>query len=92
LLIILKASKGRAMGGGDVKLMAATGLLLGYKNIILALVLGCVLGSIIHVALMKIQNKERMLAMGPYLSMGIYISMVCGNELVNWYLTSFVNY
>lgn len=92
LFIILKASKGRAMGGGDVKLMAAAGLLLGYKNIILALVLGCVLGSIIHVALMKIQNKERMLAMGPYLSMGIYISMVCGSELVNWYLTSFVNY
>ncbi|MBQ3545039.1 MAG: prepilin peptidase, partial [Lachnospiraceae bacterium] len=75
---------------GDIKLMAVAGLLVGWKNIILSLGLGCVLGSVIHVALMKIQNKDRMLAFGPYLSLGIYLSMICGEELISWYLNMFM--
>ena len=35
-----------AMGGGDVILMAASGLLLGWKNIIVAAALGIVLGAV----------------------------------------------
>ncbi len=87
LLIIYLLTKGKGVGGGDVKLMAATGLLIGYKSIILAFVLGCILGSIIHLARMKLTNQENILAFGPYLSIGIYITMLYGNQLVNWYLT-----
>lgn len=90
LLAILLITKGRGMGGGDVKLMAAAGLLLGWKLIILSLGLGCVLGSVIHIVLMRVQNKDRMLAFGPYLSLGIYISMVCGNQIIDWYLRMFM--
>lgn len=89
LYLIYVFTKGRGIGGGDIKLMAAAGLLIGYKNIILALGLGCIIGSIIHVTLMKVQNKERMLAFGPYLSIGIYISMICGEQLISWYLNMF---
>lgn len=91
LYLIFLITKGRGIGGGDIKLMAAAGLLVGWKNIILALGLGCVLGSIIHIILMKIQNKDRVLAFGPYLSLGIYISMVCGNQIIEWYLNTFIN-
>lgn len=91
LYLIYIVTKGRGIGGGDVKLMAAAGLLLGWKNILLALGLGCVLGSIIHVVLMKVQNKDRVLAFGPYLSMGIYLSMICGNQIIEWYLNTFIN-
>ena len=90
LYILVCATKGRAMGGGDVKLMAVAGLLVGWQNIILALVLGCIFGSIIHSVLMRIKGKDHMLAFGPYLSLGIYISMVCGNEIIQWYLNTFV--
>ena len=90
LYLIYLITKGRGIGGGDIKLMAVAGLLIGWKNIILALGLGCVLGSIIHITLMKIQNKDRMLAFGPYLSLGIYISMICGKELISWYLNMFM--
>lgn len=90
LLILYIITKGRGIGGGDVKLMAVAGLLIGWKLIILALVIGCVLGSIIHITLMKIQGKDRMLAFGPYLSAGIYISMLCGTQIVDWYLGMFV--
>lgn len=91
LLIIYMATKGRGIGGGDVKLMAAAGLLVGLKNIVLALVLGCLLGSVLHVAYMKLKDKDHMLAFGPYLSMGIYISMVCGGKIIEWYVNTFVH-
>lgn len=74
------------MGDGDIKLMAATGLLLGWKLNLLALMLGCILGSIIHVTLMAIKQGERKFALGPYLSLGVYLSMVCGEQLISWYL------
>ena len=35
-----------AMGGGDVQLMAAAGLLLGWKNVIVAAALGIILGAV----------------------------------------------
>ena len=78
-------SKGRAIGGGDVKLMGAAGLLLGWKLILLALVLGCILGSVIHLTRMKISKAGRVLAMGPYLAAGIMIAILVGNKLLEWY-------
>ena len=90
LEIILLASGGRAIGGGDVKLMAAAGLLLGWKKIILALVLGCILGSIIHIIRMKVSHAERVLAMGPYLTMGILLSALWGDAWISAYLSLFL--
>lgn len=86
LEIILIASKGRAIGGGDVKLMAAAGLVLGWKKILLALAAGCVLGSVIHVIRMKISGADKVLAMGPYLSAGIFLSSLWGEAFLHWYL------
>lgn len=79
-------TKGRGIGGGDIKLMAAAGLLLGWQNIIVALFVGCVLGSIIHIILMVAFNKGRKLAFGPYLSLGIFIAMLYGDMLAQWYI------
>lgn len=74
------------MGDGDIKLMAATGLLLGWKLNILALGIGCIAGSVIHIILMRIKKGERQFAFGPYLSLGVFITMICGEQLVSWYL------
>ena len=90
LAIIYYASKGRAIGGGDVKLMAASGLLLGWQNILLAFVIGCVLGSIIHLVRMKLTKAEHVLAMGPYLSGGVLIAALWGSYIINWYLGAFL--
>ena len=86
LFLIVVASKGRAMGGGDVKLMAVAGLLIGWQSIVLALFLGCVIGSVIHIIRMKISDADSVLAMGPYLSAGIIIAALWGNDLIAWYL------
>lgn len=89
LAVLYYASGGRAIGGGDVKLMAVCGLLLGWKLIILAFLLGCVLGAVIHVIRMKVSGEDHVLAMGPYLSMGVFIAALWGNQMLTWYLGQF---
>lgn len=86
LFICYLVTGGRGIGGGDIKLMAAAGLLLGWQNIIVALFAGCIIGSIIHITLMIVLKKERMLAFGPYLSLGIFIAMLYGKPLMDWYI------
>ena len=89
LLVLYMITKGRAIGGGDIKLMAVAGLLLGWQLIVLAFLIGCVLGSILHLIRMKVSGADRMLAMGPYLSAGLFIAMLWGNDFIKWYLSSF---
>ena len=87
LLAIYLISGGRAIGGGDVKLMAACGLFLGWQNIILALVIGCVVGSIIHIIRMKVSGAGKVLAMGPYLAFGIFVASLFGSQIISWYMS-----
>lgn len=86
LYIIYRVSNGAAIGGGDVRLMAATGLLLGWKRNILAFLLGCIIGSVIHIARMKISKADHVLAMGPYLAVGVALAALWGSEMISWYL------
>lgn len=85
LLII--ATDGRAMGGGDCKLVATAGFLIGWKLIILGFFLGCIFGSVIHTIRIKVSNEDHRLALGPYLALGIFVSMLYGNDMINWYLS-----
>ena len=87
--LIWLITRGRGIGGGDIKLMAACGLFLGWKCIILALFVGCVLGSVIHLSLMAAKKVGRSLAFGPYLSAGIFLSLLWGDAALTWYLGLF---
>ena len=87
LLGLFYVSKGTAIGGGDVKLMAACGMLLGWKLALLGFVLGCIIGSVVHLGRMKISGERHMLAMGPYLSIGVLLSALFGNAMIAWYLS-----
>ena len=86
LLLIDLVTKGRGIGHGDIKLMAATGLLLGWKLIIIAFIMACIIGTVVHLIRMAVMKVGRKLAFGPYLSMGICIAMIWGEQLVSWYL------
>ena len=89
LFLLLWISKGRAIGGGDVKLMAVAGLLLGWKLAVLAFFIGCIVGSVIHLLRMKLSGADKVLAMGPYLSVGLFIAALWGNAMIGWYLGMF---
>ena len=79
-------SKGAAIGGGDVKLMAVCGLFVGWKLIIFAFLLGCIVGSVVHIIRMKLSGESHVLAMGPYLSIGVFVAALWGNQILTWYL------
>ncbi len=85
LYLLYLLTKGRGIGGGDIKLMAVSGLMLGWKLNILALAIGCIVGSVIHLVRMKVSKENHILALGPYLSVGIMIACLWGNDLINWY-------
>lgn len=85
-LIINLASKGRAMGMGDVYLMIAAGLFLGVKATLVAGLFGIVLAAIFGMINKYIKGESRF-AFGPYLSLGIAISAFYGVEIANAYLS-----
>lgn len=87
LLILYLLSQGKAIGGGDIKLMAACGLILGWQRIILAFLLGCICGSVIHLLRMKLSGEGRVLAMGPYLAAGIFLAALFGQQWIGWYFS-----
>ena len=85
--ILYLLTGGRAIGGGDIKLMFACGLILGWKLILLAFFLGCIIGSVVHIIRMYVKKAGLMLAMGPYLSSGIFLAALWGNACIKWYLS-----
>lgn len=79
------------LGGGDIKLMAATGLLLGWRLNVLAAALGFIIGALISVILLarKSAKGKTEIAFGPYLASGLVISMLYGDYFINGYLSLF---
>jgi leader peptidase (prepilin peptidase)/N-methyltransferase len=80
--------KKEAFGGGDVKLMAAAGLVIGWKLVITSYAIGIISGAVFGVILLLTGSKKREDAMpfGPFLALGITASVFFGNDLINWYL------
>ncbi len=89
-LMIALFSKGKAMGGGDIKLTAAMGLLLGWKGIFLVMAIGSLMGAVIHGIIMAVSKKEHVLAFGPYLAAAGVVVMCVGDELIQLYM-NYVN-
>lgn len=85
LLLVYLITKGKGIGGGDIKLMAAAGLFLGWRMSLLSLILGCFFGSVIHIARMKLSGEGKMLALGPYLSGGMLLTLWVGEQILRWY-------
>ena len=71
-----KAFKKEALGGGDVKLIAASGCVLGWIGIAGPLFVGSLAGGLTAIILL-IARKKRMgetLPFGPFLALGIYLT------------------
>ena len=69
-----------------MKMMFACGLILGWQRILLAFLVGCIVGSVVHMIRIKVQGAGRVLAMGPYLAVGVMLAALWGNSWIGWYL------
>ncbi len=85
-LSVYYLTKKRGIGGGDVKLMAAAGLYLGWKLIIVASFFGCLYACIIHLLRMRFCKSGPVFALGPYLAAGIVTALWFGESIVAWYI------
>jgi leader peptidase (prepilin peptidase) / N-methyltransferase len=83
--------KREGMGGGDVKLLAMIGAFLGWKAVILTILLSSLIGSITGILIMILKGKDFKYAIpfGPFLSLGAVIALFWGENLISWYL--FIN-
>ena len=82
----------RGMGMGDVKLAALMGLFLG-RAVAPALLIAIAAGAIVGVGLMLRDGpgaRKTAVPFGPLLALGGIVGLLAGNEILDWYLDSFV--
>ncbi|MEG0592638.1 MAG: A24 family peptidase, partial [Coprobacillus sp.] len=78
-------------GGGDIKLLAAGGLLMGYQSLLVGTFIAIVLAGVYGGYLMlthKVEKKSHM-AFGPYICFGLFVGLLYGQEILNMYLHLF---
>jgi leader peptidase (prepilin peptidase)/N-methyltransferase len=81
-------TKKEGMGGGDIKLLAMMGALIGWKGILFTIFISSAVGSVIGIFLMLRMKKDMKLAIpfGPFLSIGAMTYVFFGEALMRWYL------
>lgn len=91
ILLLEKVFKKEIMGGGDIKLIMATGLILGWQLVLFGIFLGSLIGVIVEIPLSfnKKKRQNHVLPFGPYLVTGFIIGFLYGLPLIEGYLSLF---
>jgi len=76
------------MGGGDIKLLAMIGAFLGWRGVLVTLILGSFSGALIGIALIIARGADSRLPIpfGPFLALGAACALFYGDALIRWYL------
>jgi prepilin peptidase CpaA len=80
LVVLLPVRMAGAMGGGDLKLMAAFGALLGPPGILLAAVLAAIFGGIWALAWLGFRPRVRAVPYAPAIVLGAWASWIGGGS------------
>jgi leader peptidase (prepilin peptidase)/N-methyltransferase len=77
------------MGGGDVKMLAMIGAFLGWKLVLVTLVLSSIVGSIIGliVIVVKRGGMKYALPYGTFLALGALVASLVGERIGDWYVS-----
>lgn len=87
-LVQYVVSKGKWIGGGDIRLGLFMGVILGFPRVILALFISYIIGAIVSLVLLGLKKKRLAseTPFGTYLTLGTFIAMFWGNEVIGWYV------
>ena len=79
------------LGMGDVKMLGMIGAFLGWKLVLLTLVISSFLGSIVGVFVLVSRKESLKYAMpfGTFLAVGALVASVAGDAILDWYLGFF---
>lgn len=80
-----------AFGGGDIKLIAVCGFLLGFSHVLVAGFIAVMLGGVqgIYSKYIK-KSKDSHIAFGQYICIGVFVALLFGSEIVSRYLALFI--
>lgn len=86
--LLAAVSKGRWMGGGDIKLAFAMGLILGLRKLGVALFVGFDSAALVGLALLatRVKKRSEYIPFGPFLVVGTIVAMLYGQAIIDWYL------
>ncbi len=86
-MFMLSFVKRGAFGGGDIKLMAVSGMYLGAAKNVVAFAIGIVVASVCAIICLILRRKTKgdFIAFGPFLSIGIVTAIMCGDMIIRWY-------
>lgn len=88
--IQILVSGGKWMGGGDLRIALFMGLVAGAKIAALGLLLAYFAGSIIGIIILVVtRNRNTEVPFGPYLALGLYISLFWYTSIIEWYTKLF---
>lgn len=81
-------SRGRWIGGGDIRLGVLLGVMLGWQFTIVALFLAYLFGAVVALLLLAQQkaNRHTKIPFGTFLTVAGFISLLYGQQIINWYL------
>lgn len=84
--------KEEGMGGGDIKLLAWMGAVLGWKAIPFIILSSSVVGALIggFLAIRSTKGMKTVIPFGPYLAFGAVLYLFAGEELSNIYIQFFI--
>ncbi len=85
-------SKGKWMGGGDIKLVAFMGLVLGWQGLLAALYFSFVLGAVFGLSALVAHKKalSSRIPFGPFLVAGTFVGLFFGEQMVSFYVRMFL--
>ncbi len=80
-------TKKEGMGGGDIKLLAMIGAIVGWKGVLFTIFVASLVGTLAGLAVMLQSRKGLKLAVpfGPFLSIGSITYIFFGTPLITWY-------
>lgn len=90
VLLFEKIMNKEAMGGGDLKLFFMVGIYFSWSVNLFILIVSCLLGilfGVIQLRISKFNSDAKIFPFGPAISLGSFIGLMCGKELVNIYLS-----